>query len=300
LFALFYQSTMPVAKRQAWTAQQKLYAIELKRKSPDKKLDEIIVAIKAKYDRDVSVSTLHSWLKPEIAAKIEQLANASGHNDAKHARTCDHPHLEHALFLWYQGHETRGATVTGDLLTLKAKELALIPELEVSEGFVCSSGWLSNFKKRYSISSHVRHGEAGSAPAVGVELAKSTLRELLSALPDKNGENPVDVHPKDIFNMDESGLCYGQQPSRTLARERAAGNKKDKKHMTVGLVVNATGTEQLRPIIIHTAQKPRAFPKNFNVESALNVHWYCNKTAWMLSTVFQDWINKVRLDWTTP
>jgi hypothetical protein len=36
LFALFYQSTMPVAKRQAWTAEQKWYAIELKRKSPDK------------------------------------------------------------------------------------------------------------------------------------------------------------------------------------------------------------------------------------------------------------------------
>jgi hypothetical protein len=103
LFALFYQSTMPVSKRQAWTAQQKLYAIELKRKSPDKKLDDIIVAIKAKYDRDVSASTLHSWLKPENAAKIEQLAKTSGHNDAKRARTCDHPHLEHALFLWYQG-----------------------------------------------------------------------------------------------------------------------------------------------------------------------------------------------------
>jgi hypothetical protein len=69
-----------VAKRQAWTAQQKLYAIELKRGSPDKKQDDIIVAIKVNYDRDVSASTLHAWLKPENAAKIEQLVNASGHN----------------------------------------------------------------------------------------------------------------------------------------------------------------------------------------------------------------------------
>jgi hypothetical protein len=38
--------------------------------------------------------------------------------------------------------------------------------------------------------------------------------------------------------------------------------------MTVALTVNATGTQQLKPII-HTAQKPRAFPKNFKVESAL-------------------------------
>jgi hypothetical protein len=69
------------APGQAWTAQQKLYAIELKRKSPDKKLDDTIVAIKAKYDRDVSASTLHAWLKPVNTAKIEQLVNASGHND---------------------------------------------------------------------------------------------------------------------------------------------------------------------------------------------------------------------------
>jgi hypothetical protein len=43
-----------------WTAEQQWYAIELK-----KKLDAIKVTIKAKYDRDVSASTLHGWLKPE-------------------------------------------------------------------------------------------------------------------------------------------------------------------------------------------------------------------------------------------
>jgi hypothetical protein len=38
-------STKP--KRQAWTAQQKWFAVELKRKFPDKKLDDIIIAVKA-------------------------------------------------------------------------------------------------------------------------------------------------------------------------------------------------------------------------------------------------------------
>jgi hypothetical protein len=80
---------------------------------PDKKLDDIIIAVKAKFDRDVSSSTLCA-LKPETAAKIEQLANASGQSDTKRRRICDYPKLEHALFLWYRGHETRGAAVTGD------------------------------------------------------------------------------------------------------------------------------------------------------------------------------------------
>jgi hypothetical protein len=115
LFDLSYQGRMPVdkaPKRQAWTAQQKWFAVELKRKFPDKKLDDIIIAVKAKFDRDVSSSTLCAWLKPETA-KIEQLANASGQN-TKRRRICDYPKLEHALFLWYRGHETRGAAVTGD------------------------------------------------------------------------------------------------------------------------------------------------------------------------------------------
>jgi hypothetical protein len=41
LFDLSYQGRMPVdkaPKRQAWTAQQKWFAVELKRKFPDKKL----------------------------------------------------------------------------------------------------------------------------------------------------------------------------------------------------------------------------------------------------------------------
>jgi hypothetical protein len=101
--------------------------------------------------------------------------------------------------------------VTGDVLTQKAKELALIPELEVSEGFVCSSGWLTNFKKRHGISSQVRHGEAGSAPA------SSSLRPSSKAAGGVAGQGrrePGECATEDTFNMDESGLYYGQQPSR--------------------------------------------------------------------------------------
>jgi hypothetical protein len=125
LFALFYQSTMPVAKRQAWTAEKKWYAIALRLKSPEKKQDNIMVAINAMYDRVVSASTLHGWLKPNNSAKIEQLAKASGQNDAKCKWTYENPKLVQALFLWYQGHKTRGAAVTCDLLTRKASVLAL-------------------------------------------------------------------------------------------------------------------------------------------------------------------------------
>jgi hypothetical protein len=122
-------------------------------------------------------------------------------------------------------------------------------------------------------------------------------QKLLEALPDKDGENPVNVQPRTPSTWTSPACTTGS--SQSHAGARADGNKKDKKRMTVALTVNATGTQQLKPIIIHTAQKPRAFPKNFKVESALNVHWYFNKTAWMLSTVFQDWLRKVCLHSTS-
>jgi hypothetical protein len=48
---------MPVAKRQARTAEQQWYAMKLRRKSPDENLDDIIEAIKAKHDCVASAST---------------------------------------------------------------------------------------------------------------------------------------------------------------------------------------------------------------------------------------------------
>jgi hypothetical protein len=60
--------------------------------------------------------------------------------------------------------------------------------------------------------------EAGSAPEASVH--RSDRAQKLEALPDKDGENPVNVQPEDTFNMDESGLYYGQQP---VARWREGG-----------------------------------------------------------------------------
>jgi hypothetical protein len=107
--------------------------------------------------------------------------------------------------------------VTGDVLTQKAKELALIPELEVSEGFVCSSGWLTNFKKRHGISSQVRHGEAGSAPEASVQLAQTELKAA-GGVAGQGRREPVNVARTP--STWTSPACTGQQPSRTLARGR--------------------------------------------------------------------------------
>jgi hypothetical protein len=83
-----------------------------------------------------------------------------------------------------------------------------------------------------------------------------------------------------------------------LARGRTAGNKKDKTHDCGPDCQRNWYTAAETHHHSHSAEAS-SVPKNFKVESALNVHWYFNKTAWMLSTVFQDWLRKVCLHSTS-
>jgi hypothetical protein len=91
------------AKRQAWTAQQKWFAVELKR-SLDKKLDDIIIAVKAKFDRDV-VHRHCAWLKPETAAKINS-SPTQGQSDTKREGSATIPSWS-TRALWYRGTDAR-------------------------------------------------------------------------------------------------------------------------------------------------------------------------------------------------
>ena len=55
----------------------------------------------------------------------------------------------------------------------KANELANRPNLEVTEGFNCSSGWLTNFKNRFGIAYLQRHGETGLTVEPSVDLVQA-------------------------------------------------------------------------------------------------------------------------------
>jgi hypothetical protein len=90
--------------------------------------------------------------------------------------------------------------------------------------------------------------------------------------------------------MDESGLYYSS--SRTLARGGLQEIRRTKAHDCGPDCQRNWYTAAETHHHSHSAEAS-SVPKNFKVESALNVHWYFNKTAWMLSTVFQDWLRKV-------
>ena len=52
-------------------------------------------------------------------------------------------------------------------------------------------------------------------------------------------------------------MYWDLEPSKTLAQGPLSGKKKSKKQVTLLLTCNATGTEKLKPLFIHTYQNPR-------------------------------------------
>ena len=65
-----------------------------------------------------------------------------------------------------------------------------------------------------------------------------------------------DHEPEDVYNMDETGLCFRAHPNKTLARGKVKSRKLQTKCVTLALVVNSIGTDKLKLLVIHRCGKP--------------------------------------------
>jgi len=167
------------------------------------------------------------------------------------------------------------------MLIEKAKLLA--SGLGIPEGTLqFSSGWLHKFKNRNGIHQEKLHGEADSADNAAIIEALPLLREKCATYPLER-----------IYNMDETGLFYRLEPDRTLATKRLSGRKKNKERISVALCSNADRSHKLKPLIIGKSAKPRCF-KNINIYNLPMVYRY-NSKAWMLLTLFQEWLQEFDL-----
>ena len=199
---------------------------------------------------------------------------------AKRHHQGDWPELEAALFEWQQRMQKKKATITGDVLKGKARELwDRLPQFDGLDKPRWSSGWLDGFKKRFKIKEYVQHGEAASADINNPEIIKqmNDLRELCATYADR-----------DIFNMDETGLFWKLTPNRTLATEARSGGKKSKDRVTVALTTNGDGTERLEPWIIGQSKNPRCF-KNIN-RKLLRIEYRNNKSKWMTGMIMEEYL----------
>ena len=85
------------------------------------------------------------------------------------------------------------------------KARARIEAKKLNIDFKASNGWLDNWLWRNAIGASARlHGEAGDVDAEIMEPKIEILRQLLVAYKLDN-----------IFNMDETGLCFRCLPTRS-------------------------------------------------------------------------------------
>ena len=195
----------------------------------------------------------------------------------KRHRSAHHTDMEKCLYIWFTNARSKNVPVMDDLLREKAKQFG--SETGVTD-FSYSNGWLQRFKSRHSISSHIICGESAG---IDKTLIDNGRQEAIRKM--KNFD------PKNIFNVDETGLFFRMLPDRSLTTtEFTKGTKKAKDRITVTLCCNADGSEKLKPLVIGKSLKPRCF-KNFHVE--LYVDYTANKKSWMNSVIFADFLKTV-------
>ena len=212
--------------------------------------------------------------KREILDSYEDDANSSRKRQCVSTVNND---LNDLMWQWFQKLRSQMIPVSGPMMQEKA--LAISQQLNLSD-FKASTGWLRSFKQRHNINGARICGESGSVD-VGVV---TDWQEKLPSITEGYA-------PRDIYNMDESGVFYRQLPDRTLRirGEDCKGGKKSKERLTAVLCCNMVGDFE-KTMVIGNAEKPRCF-KNITI-SALPVTWKSNKKSWMNSYLYREWLQK--------
>ena len=108
---------------------------------------------------------------------------------------------------------------------------------------------------------------------------KTKLQEILKS-----------YDPKDVYNMDETGLFYRDSGNKSyIVKGRDYhGGKRSKDRIRIACCTNLLG-EKEKLLVIGKSRSPRCFGK-INVKH-LPVIYKHNKKAWMTSGIFLAWVN---------
>jgi hypothetical protein len=260
---------------------QKAALRQYRRQNPLLGHSELINWFKAQFEREITRGQVSQWTSA-VYNRLDTPSGTDSSSSRKRKRLQNWPELESALFTWLKWYEERGGIISGDLLRLKAEKFW--SRIEVYRGQPLpslSTGWLQNFKERYGIKKRVKHGEAAS---VDVEKAAKEMLEIAKVT--------ETYRPCDIYNCDETGVFWKLVPDASLSTTafNTAGTKKEKARITVHFCCNADGSHKLKPWIIGTARKPRAFQAAGVDMNRWNMVWRFNGSAWMLNGIFLEWL----------
>lgn len=256
-------------------------------KRKDLTLREKIQAID-EVERGSSIREISRRLEVSHAQIIRALKNKETLREAfmknenpvrKRQRQGKEPQVDEKVLRWFGTMRAKGVEITGPLIIEKAQEIS--KELDCPGEYTCS--WLEGFKHRHHIRFKKLHGESKSADSTGAE---NWLRDVYPGI-------IAGYKAEDIFNADETGLCFRATPdgSYVAAGEEKHGRKKGKERLTVLLAANLDGSDKLKPLVIGKSKNPRCFKR----KEHLPTHYDANKTAWMTSVIFANWLWKLNI-----
>jgi hypothetical protein len=121
----------------------------------------------------------------------------------KRQRSSAYADVEEALLRWFTQARAKGVAVSGPILTMQAWKFADALGFADFQG---SSGWLDRFKQRHGITGKCITGESAAVSEdMTSEWVTSSLPRILKQ-----------YAPKDIYNMDETGIFFRLTPDKTL------------------------------------------------------------------------------------
>ena len=162
----------------------------------------------------------------------------------KHACLAKDQQLGSALHQWFVQARAEGVPIFGAIVQARAEKFDRNLNGEDSS-FKASTGWLDPFKEHHSINQVSVSGEIWSADSEAAQTYPDQLQEII----DEGGYSP-----DQIYNADETDLCYRMLPGKTLAvkndEHKREGFKKIKDRLTILFCLNKTGNHKVEPLCI--------------------------------------------------
>ena len=200
-------------------------------------------------------------------------ASCSNTDGRKRQRSGHFPEIDSAIIKWIQASRDKCAMLSGSLIEAKADEFAAQLGFPY---FKANDGWLGRLKKREGLVYKKLHGEGKSAD---IPSRDKWLDEIWPRLMEN-------YDPDQIWNADETGLYFRALPDGTITfkNDFAKGGKRSKERITAMLACSMVG-EKKRILVIGKSKSPRCFRG-----ASLPVDYEANKSAWMTSAIFSNWL----------
>ena len=223
----------------------------------------------------IAASTAHSIVQSSAKIKkISQIATSSSATTLTRMRDGAMHNMERLLCVWIEDQTKRRMPLS--LAVIQEKARSLWNDLkkkqeaegkgEGAETFTASRGWFMRFCHRANLHNLKCSGEAASADHAAASEFPAKLKKMI----EEGGYSP-----KQVYNIDETGLFWKRMPSRTyIAREEktAPGFKAAKDRLTLLLGGNAEGDVKLKPLLVYVCENPRAL-KGCYLKPQLPVIW---------------------------